>query len=145
MVFGRAKQAVFGKTYTILMKFMVPLFSCNSAFGPKDLEDVLTSVRRTKRKLNKLSVMFNGTGGQGVGNFIAKDTTVREVRTAKKTNKQTDITTPRLETPAAAVYTTDPAPKYSTPRLEVVCAFWLLFEARWCKVEVAQLETMLLA
>lgn len=31
-----------------------------STFGPKDLEDVLTSVRRTKRKLNKLSVMFNG-------------------------------------------------------------------------------------
>ena len=31
--------------------------------------------------------MFNGTGGQGVGNFIAKDTTVREVRTTKKQKK----------------------------------------------------------
>ena len=66
---------------------MVVFFVGNSAFGPKDLEDVLASVRRTKRKLNKLSVMFNGTGGQGVGNFIAKDTTVREVRMAKQANK----------------------------------------------------------
>ncbi|CAM9391754.1 unnamed protein product [Ectocarpus sp. 4 AP-2014] len=53
--------------------------SGHDTFGPKDLEDVLTSVRRTKRKLNKLSVMFNDTGGQGIGNFIAKDTSVREV------------------------------------------------------------------
>ncbi|CBJ30587.1 Hypothetical leucine rich repeat protein [Ectocarpus siliculosus] len=53
--------------------------SGHDTLGPKDLEDVLTSVRRTKRKLNKLSVMFNGTGGQGIGNFIAKDTSVREV------------------------------------------------------------------
>lgn len=35
--------------------------------------------------------MFNGTGGQGVGNFIAKDTTVREVRTAKKQFSNTEI------------------------------------------------------
>lgn len=55
----------------------------NSAFGPKDLEDVLTSVRRTKRKLNKLSVMFNQTEGRGVGSFIAKDRAVREVRGAE--------------------------------------------------------------
>lgn len=37
------------------------------------------AVRRTKRKLNKLSVMFNGTSAQGVGAFLAKDRNVREV------------------------------------------------------------------
>lgn len=50
-----------------------------STFGPKDLEDVLASVRKTKLKLNKLSVMFNNTGAQGVGSFIAQDKNVNEV------------------------------------------------------------------
>lgn len=65
----------------VLIHTLSALVPGTSAFGPKDLEEVLASVRRTKRKLNKLSIMFNGTGGQGIGNFIAKDTTVREVST----------------------------------------------------------------
>lgn len=55
-----------------------------SAFGPKDLEDVLASVRKTKLKLNKLSVMFNNTGAQGVGSFIAQDKSVKEVSSLRE-------------------------------------------------------------
>lgn len=50
-----------------------------STFGPKELENVLNSVRKSKRKLNKLSVMFNETQAQGVGRFLASDRFVREV------------------------------------------------------------------
>lgn len=52
--------------------------------GPKELGDVLAclvgpSGRWRDIKLNKLSVMFNGAEGQGVGDFIAKHDSVREV------------------------------------------------------------------
>lgn len=54
-----------------------------STLGPKDLEDVLNSVRRTNRKLNKLSVMFNKTQAKGVGRFLASDRNVREVSASR--------------------------------------------------------------
>ena len=57
-----------------------------STLGPKDLEDVLASVRKTKLKLNKLSVMFNNTGAQGVGSFIAQDKNVKEVSSSSAKN-----------------------------------------------------------
>ena len=54
--------------------------------------------------------MFNGTGGQGVGNFIAKDTTVREVRTTKKQKKHSEVG----DAAVAKKCTTGPAAFHST-------------------------------
>ncbi|CAM9272607.1 unnamed protein product [Discosporangium mesarthrocarpum] len=53
--------------------------SGHSALDPKGLEDVLACVRKSKRKINRLSLMFNKTQAQGVGNFLKTDRSITEV------------------------------------------------------------------
>lgn len=50
-----------------------------SALGPKELKEILSNVRTTKLRLNKLSVMFNDTKAEGIGHFLSLDRSVGEV------------------------------------------------------------------
>ncbi|CAM9625878.1 unnamed protein product, partial [Choristocarpus tenellus] len=53
--------------------------SGHSILDPKGLEDVLQLLRKTKRKINRLSLSFNKTEARGVGQFLKADRNVTEV------------------------------------------------------------------